>query len=92
MRVLPGAPRLIKSQRRRKEYTQRNLADLCNRKHTTIYLLEKGELKNVRRDLAERLAKWLDLPLEELFEERDASGSINLPSPQRGTGRRRRAA
>lgn len=87
MRVLPGAARLIKSQRRNKGFTQRNLADLCNRQHTTIYLLEKGELKNVRRDLAERLAKWLELPMEVLFEERDALGRIDLPSVQPGIRR-----
>lgn len=60
-------PGTIRRCRKSKGYTQRELAFLVRRSHTTIYALETGRLKNISEDLACAIAARLDRDWEELF-------------------------
>jgi transcriptional regulator with XRE-family HTH domain len=51
-----------------KDYNQRELAGACGVVQNTIWLIEAGRTKEVNDELAVKLAKRLDLPLDELFE------------------------
>ncbi len=79
MRVRDGAA--IRRRRQRLGLSQRDLAFLCRPcSQTTIYLLETGRMATVTDELALRLAKRLDLGVDELFTERDAAAA---PAPRR---------
>ncbi|MBB1034611.1 helix-turn-helix transcriptional regulator [Dietzia sp. CQ4] len=60
-------PGTLRRCRKSKGYTQRELAFLVRRSHTTIYALEAGKLKNITEDLACAIAARLDRDWEDLF-------------------------
>lgn len=60
-------PGTLRRCRKSKGYTQRELAYLVRRSHTTIYALEAGKLKNITEDLACAIAARLDRDWEDLF-------------------------
>ncbi|MCC3311479.1 helix-turn-helix transcriptional regulator [Nocardia africana] len=60
-------PAAIRRWRKQRRYTQRELAMLVRRSHTTIYALETGRLQNITEDLAIAIAARLDVPWEDLF-------------------------
>lgn len=68
MQVIDGGR--IARHRKRKGYTQRDMAALCKCSQNTISLIERGEMKTLRPELAELIAKRLGDDLDELFIER----------------------
>lgn len=71
MRVI-DVDRLIRA-RKRKGYSQRNLAALATCTQATISALETGTMPGCSEDLAHTLAKWLDRDVEELFTRHESS-------------------
>ncbi|GAB3598469.1 hypothetical protein GCM10027446_28770 [Angustibacter peucedani] len=70
MRVKDGAA--IRRRRERQGLSQRDLAFLCRPcSQTTIYLLESGRMATLSETLAVRLAKRLDVPVDQLFADRE---------------------
>lgn len=60
-------PEAIRRARKRKEYTQRDLAALCRCSQAAITNIERGILTNITEDLAKAIAKRLDRDVEDLF-------------------------
>lgn len=63
----------IAAARRRKGFTQYDLAALCKCTQATISALETGAMRGCSEDLARVLAKWLDRDVEELFVRHDGT-------------------
>lgn len=80
-------PSALKRARAKAKLTQRELAFLARCSHTTIYLLEKGEMVTLSDDLAGRIANRLHRDLEDLFTERQAS-SLPIVSSGQSTAER----
>lgn len=69
MRVKEGAA--LRRRRERLGLTQRELAFLARPcSQTTIYLLETRKMTTLTEELAMRIARRLDVPVEVLFEDR----------------------
>jgi transcriptional regulator with XRE-family HTH domain len=71
-------PETVRRWRKRRRYTQRELAFLVRCSQNTISLIEKGDMLTMSEDLALELAYRLDVPWEELFERREHSGVRRL--------------
>lgn len=66
-----GAP--VRRARARRGLTQRELAFLARPcSQTAVYLIEKGKMPTCSDELALRIAKRLDVDVEDLFEPRSA--------------------
>lgn len=61
--------------RKRRDFTQRDLAMLCRCSQNTISLLERGAMMTLTDDLALAIAGRLQVPWEDLFEVRSASSA-----------------
>ena len=60
-------PGRVRRKRKQNRYSQRELAMLVRRSHTTIYKIEAGLLKNITEDLAIAIAARLNTDWEDLF-------------------------
>lgn len=76
-------PAAIKRWRGRRDLTQRQLAYLCDCSQNSISLIEKGDMMTLSEDLARSIAKRLDVPWEDLFDIRAASGSRRVATGAR---------
>ena len=82
MRVREGAA--LRRRRERLGLSQRELAFLARPcSQTTIYLLETRKMTTLTEELARRIARRLDVPLEALFEDR-----ASVPLHPSATGKR----
>jgi putative transcriptional regulator len=79
-------PGTLRRCRKSKGYTQRELAFLVRRSHTTIYALESGRLKNISEDLACAIAARLGRDWEELFVAHEVVAMPEVSTGQRDTG------
>lgn len=77
----------LKRKRLRAGYTQRELGLLVKCSHAMIGLLERDET-TVGDALAARIAKRLDVDVEDLFEDHPVSRGAVLPTAARSSGRR----
>jgi transcriptional regulator with XRE-family HTH domain len=85
MRVREAAA--LRRRRERLGLTQRELAFLARPcSQTTIYLLETRRMTTLTEGLAQRIARRLDVPLEDLFEDRTSLGAPRSATGQRVTG------
>lgn len=66
-------PALVAKARKRKNYTQYDLAALAKCTQAAISALETGTMRGCSKDLAEAIAKWVDRDVEELFEAHEGS-------------------
>lgn len=66
-------PQRIVSARRRRKFSQYDLAALCRCTQAAISALETGTMSGCSEDLAKQLAKFLDRDVEDLFERRESS-------------------
>lgn len=89
MRVID--PDRIAAARRRKKYTQRQLAYLTGCTQASISGLETGTMSTCSQTLAEKICHWLDRDLDELFTTHDRS-RVNRVTNAAGTTRRKAAA
>lgn len=65
-------PDRLRRRRRDRHYTQANLAALVGCTQQYISLMEKGLDTDCSELIARKIAKRLDAPLEDLFEERES--------------------
>ena len=87
MRVREGAA--LRRRRERLGLTQRELAFLARPcSQTTIYLLETRKMTTLTEELAMRIARRLDVPVEVLFEDRPSALVTPSATDHRVTGRR----
>jgi putative transcriptional regulator len=87
MRVREGAA--LRRRRERLGLTQRELAFLARPcSQTTIYLLETRKMTTLTEELAMRIARRLDVPVESLFEDRSTVSADPAATDHRVTGRR----
>src|SRR3954462_5111815 len=85
MRVREGAA--LRRRRERLGLTQRELAFLARPcSQTTIYLLETRRMTTLTEELAVRIARRLDVPVESLFEDRTSRVLRVSATDQRVTG------
>jgi transcriptional regulator with XRE-family HTH domain len=85
MRVRKGAA--LRRRRERLGLTQRELAFLARPcSQTTIHLLETSKMTTLTEGLAQRIARRLDVPLEDLFEDRTSLGATASATGHRVTG------
>jgi transcriptional regulator with XRE-family HTH domain len=85
MRVREGAA--LRRRRERLGLSQRELAFLARPcSQTTIYLLETRKMTTLTEELAMRIARRLDVPLETLFEDRRAPSACGTATDHRVTG------
>ena len=89
MRVID--PARIAAARRRRGYTQYDLAALVRCTQATISGLETGNMKRCSEDLANSIAKRLDRDVDELFE-RHGDSRVDRVTNAAGSKRRRVAA
>lgn len=89
MKVRNGS--VVKTCRLEKRWTQRDLSALCRCSQTTIYLIETGKLVNIKPELAVKIARQLGVPMEVLFEAKEASSRSGLTTDPRDTGRTKAA-
>jgi len=77
-----------KLRRRRKDrgLSQVQLAALCGCTQQYISLVENGGDSDVSERVAEKIARWLEVDLEDFFDERRAVSTPMVASPSRGTG------
>lgn len=66
-------PQRIVSARRRRKFSQYDLAALCRCTQATISALETGAMRGCSEDLAKQLAKFLDRDVEDLFDRHTSS-------------------
>ena len=87
MRVREGTA--LRRRRERLGLTQRELAFLARPcSQTTIYLLETRKMTTLTEELAMRIARRLDVPVEVLFEDRPPTHAASPATDHRVTGRR----
>jgi putative transcriptional regulator len=87
MRVREGAA--LRRRRERLGLTQRELAFLARPcSQTTIHLLETRKMTTLTEELAMRIARRLDVPLEALFEDRTGVAATGTATGHRVTGNR----
>lgn len=89
MRVID--PTRLARARKRRKYTQRNLAALTQCTQAAISGLETGTMRGCSDDLARAVAKWLELDVEDLFEARPGS-RLHRVTNAAGSTRRKVAA
>lgn len=85
MQVRDGG-RHVKSQRKRRRFSQRDLAGLARCSQNTISLIETGGMKTISDELALRIADRLDVDVEVLFVAREASVVFGATSGGRAVG------
>lgn len=90
VRLKPGSGAVLREAREDKYWSQRGLAALLNRRHTTISLLENEKMTTCTEELARNVCFHLGLPLGVVFTAPDGSPLPKLPSAQPVAGRRRR--
>ncbi|MGW4123675.1 helix-turn-helix transcriptional regulator [Nocardia sp. NPDC004711] len=71
-------PATLRRWRKQRRYTQRELAMLVRRSHTTIWALESGKLRTVSEDLAIAIAARLDVPWAELFDAQEVASLVSI--------------
>jgi putative transcriptional regulator len=87
MRVREGAA--LRRRRERLGLTQRELAFLARPcSQTTIYLLETRKMTTLTEELAVRIARRLDVPVDALFEDRQPLSMAVSATDHRVTRRR----
>lgn len=70
-------PAQIRRWRKQRRFSQRDLALLVRRSQQSISLIESGKMRNIGEDFAIAIAARLDVPWDELFEQREV-----VPMPE----------
>lgn len=79
-------PTKLRRRRRDKKLTQQQLAALVNCKQQYISLLESGRDRDCSERIAEKICHWLDVDLEDYFEERSVSRTPDVATSSRASG------
>jgi transcriptional regulator with XRE-family HTH domain len=73
----------LRRRRRDKGFSQKQLAGLVDCTQQYISLLESGNDTDCSEKIAERLCRWLDVDLEDFFEERSIVRMPAVATPSR---------
>lgn len=78
----------VRLRRRRKDkgFSQQQLAGLVGCTQQYISLLESGRDADCSEKVAERICKWLDVDLEDYFDERSLIRTPAVATASRGSG------
>lgn len=76
-------PNKLRRRRRDKGLSQVELAALARCTQQYISLIEQGDDRDVSEKIAERICRYLDIDLEDYFEERRASRNPSVTTPSR---------
>lgn len=79
-------PSRLRRRRRDKGFSQKQLASLVDCTQQYISLLESGNDLDCSEKIAERISKWLDVDLEDYFEERELVRRPAVATASRGAG------
>lgn len=74
----------LRRRRRDKGFSQKQLAALVDCTQQYISLLESGNDADCSEKIAERISRWLDVDLEDFFEERSVVRMSPVATPSRG--------
>lgn len=85
-------PAAIRRWRKQRHFSQRDLAFLVRRSQTTIFLIEKGELRTLSEDLAIAIAARLDVPWEDLFAAEESDSMHSMTTGMQSTSTQKGAA
>lgn len=77
-------PTKLRRRRKDKGYSQTDLASLVGCTQQYISMLENGTDSDCSERIAERIAKRLDVDLEDFFEERSIVRTPAVTTPSRG--------
>lgn len=75
-------PTRLRRRRRDKGFSQKQLASLVDVTQQYISLLESGNDNDCSEKVAERICRWLDVDVEDFFEERSI---VRLPQVATGS-------
>lgn len=76
----------LKKARRKRGYTQVELAGLCRVTQQYISAMERGSDKDISDNVAYRICKWLDVDVDYLFEEKKVIRTSRVATPSRASG------
>ncbi|UVT31583.1 immunity repressor [Mycobacterium phage Mask] len=79
-------PALIRRKRKRKGFSQAELAYLAKRSQQAISLIERGEMRNISEDFALLLAARLDVDWEDLFDAHEIEVGTAVTSAVHSNG------
>lgn len=74
----------LRRRRRDKGLSQKQLASLVDCTQQYISLLENGTDSDCSEKIAERICRWLDVDLEDYFEEHELVRMPPVATPSRG--------
>lgn len=77
-------PTKLRRRRKDKGLTQQQLAALVGCKQQYVSLLESGNDRDCSERIAEKLCRWLDIDLEDYFEERAVVRMPEVATASRG--------
>lgn len=80
-------PSKIRRRRKAKHFSQQQLAALVGCTQQYISLLESGNDDDCSEKIAERICKYLDIDLEDYFEERELVRMSPVATTSRVTGK-----
>jgi putative transcriptional regulator len=75
-------PNKLRRRRKDKGFSQQQLAALVGCTQQYISLMEAGDDRDCSEKIAERVSRWLDCELEDLFDERQVVHMPSIPSDQ----------
>lgn len=76
----------LRRRRRDRGFSQKQLAGLVGCTQQYISLLENGTDNDCSEKIAERISRWLDVDLEDYFEERSLVRMPQIATDSRVTG------
>lgn len=80
-------PLKLRRRRRDRHLSQVQLAALVGCSQQYISLMEQGDDRDVSEKIAERISKYLDVPLEDFFDEHEIVPAAPIATPKRaGSG------
>lgn len=80
-------PSKIRRRRKDKDFSQKQLAALVGCTQQYISLLESGKDDDCSEKVAERICKYLDIDLEDYFEERELVRMSDVATASRVAGK-----
>jgi len=66
--------------------SQEELAKAVGTTRQTIHNLEKGKYRNIKAEIMLKLAKYFNMPVEELFYEHPVIQELQNPTPDERAG------
>jgi transcriptional regulator with XRE-family HTH domain len=79
-------PERLRRRRKDRNLSQVQLAALAGCTQQYISLLEQGDDRDVSEKIAEKISRWLEVDLEDYFDEHRSDRRSSVATPSRGSG------